>query len=139
SGRVYIPRHTGTVSALAFFVAVGGYGMSVGGHTEYVAQSATSAVGFAVEDLKVSGNVQTSEIEIFQQLGLDGSTSLISLDVEEVRKRLAEMPWVADVEVQKVYPKTVEVRLTEREPFGIWQHGTELAVIEKSGSVIAPL
>jgi cell division protein FtsQ len=139
TGRVYIPRHTGTVSALVFFAAVGGYGMSLGGHTEFVAQSATSAAGFAVEDLKVSGNSQTSEIEIFQVLGLDGSTSLISLDVEEVRKRLAVMPWVSDVEVQKVYPKTVEVRLTEREPFGIWQHGTELAVIEKSGSVIAPL
>lgn len=139
TGRVYIPRHVGSVSAVAFYAAIGFYGMSLGGHTEFVKQSATSAAGFAVEDLKVSGNSQTSEIEIFQQLGLDGSTSLISLDVEEVRQRLAKLPWVSDVEVQKVYPKTVDVRLTEREPFGIWQHGNTLSIIEKSGSVIAPL
>lgn len=139
TGRVHIPKYTGVISAFAFYGAVGLYGMSLGGHTDIVTQSATSAAGFAVEDLKISGNVQTSEIEIFQQLGLDGSTSLLSLDIEEVRQRLAKMPWIADVEVQKVYPKTVEVRLKEREAFGIWQHGTELALIEKSGSVIAPL
>jgi cell division protein FtsQ len=139
TGRVFIPRHTGTISTVVFFAAIGGYGMSLGGHANFVAQSATSAAGFAVEDLKVSGNIQTSEIEIFQQLDLDGSTSLISLDVEEVRQRLAKLPWVSDVEVQKVYPKTVEVRLKEREAFGIWQHGNDLSVIEASGSVIAPL
>jgi cell division protein FtsQ len=139
TGCVFIPRHTGTISTVVFFAAIGGYGMSLGGHTNFVTQSATSAAGFAVEDLKVSGNIQTSEIEIFQQLDLDGSTSLISLDVEEVRQRLAKLPWVSDVEVQKVYPKTVEVRLKEREAFGIWQHGNDLSVIEASGSVIAPL
>ncbi len=56
SGRIHIPAHTGTVSALAFFAATGLYGMSLGGHTEVVAQATTTAAGFAIEDVKVSGN-----------------------------------------------------------------------------------
>ncbi len=139
TGRVHIPAHTGTLATMAFFSAVGLYGMSLGGHTDVVAQATTSAVGFAIEDVKVSGNVQTSEIDVFQLLGLDGATSLIALDVNAARKRLADLPWVEDVDVRKIYPKTIEVRLKERQAFGIWQHGTELSLIEKSGSVIAPL
>ena len=34
TGRVYIPRHTGSLSAVLFFAAVGGYGMSLGGQIE---------------------------------------------------------------------------------------------------------
>lgn len=139
TGRVNIPAHTGTISAIAFFAATGLYGMSLGGHTQTVAQATTSAAGFAIEDVKVSGNAQTSEIDILQLLGLDGTTSLVAMDVNTARRRLADLPWVEDVDVRKVYPRTIEIRLKERDAFGIWQHGSELSLIEKNGSVIAPL
>ncbi|MDO9414559.1 cell division protein FtsQ/DivIB [Pararhizobium sp.] len=139
TGRVHIARHTGTVSAIAFFAATGFYGMSLGGHSQDFAQTTTTAAGFAIEDVKVSGNVETSEIDILQQLGLDGTTSLVALDVAAARKALAELPWVQDVAVRKIYPGTIEVQLTERKAFAIWQHGTEVSLIEKNGSVIAPL
>jgi cell division protein FtsQ len=113
--------------------------MSCGGHTETVAQSVTASVGFAIEDVRVSGNDQTSEIDILQLLGLDGTTSLVALDIEAARKKLSELPWVEYAEVRKVYPTTIEVMLKERQAFGIWQHGTELSLIERDGKIIAPL
>lgn len=139
TGRIHIPPHTGTMSAFGFFAAVGLYGMSLGGHGHEVAQATTAAVGFAIEDVRVSGNEQTSEIDILQLLGLDGTTSLVALDIDAARRKLSELPWVEYAEVRKVYPKTIEVMLKERQAFGIWQHGTELSLIEKNGSVIAPL
>jgi cell division protein FtsQ len=139
SGRIHIPTHVGTVSALAFLAATGLYGMSLGGHTEAVAQATTAAAGFAIEDVKVSGNSETSEIEILQLLGLDGTTSLVALDIDAARQKIANLPWVENVEVRKIYPKTIEVKLKERQAYAIWQHGQELSLIEKSGSLIAPL
>jgi len=139
TGRIHIPAHTGTVSAFAFFASIGLYGMSLGGHGHTVAQATTAAVGFAIEDVRVSGNNETSEIDILQLLGLDGTTSLVALDIDAARRKLSELPWVEYAEVRKVYPRTIEVMLKERQAFGIWQHGTELSLIEKSGSVIAPL
>ncbi|QND47574.1 cell division protein FtsQ/DivIB [Rhizobium lusitanum] len=139
SGRVNIPAHIGTVSALALFAATGLYGMSIGGHAQDVAQATTSAAGFAIEDVKVSGNDQTSEIEILQLLGLDGTTSLVALNADAARQKIANLPWVENVEVRKVYPKAIEVKLTERKAYAIWQHGSELSLIQKDGSVIAPL
>ncbi len=139
SGRVHIPNHTGTVSAFAFLAATGFYGMSLGGYSDLVARTTTNAVGFAVEDVRVSGNSETSEIDILEKLGLDGATSLVALDAETARTKLAELPWVQDVQVRKIYPKTIEVVLKERKAYAIWQHGQELSLIEKNGSVIAPL
>lgn len=139
SGRVNIPAHTGTVSAFALLAATGLYGMSVGGHTQDVAEATTSAAGFAIEDVKVSGNDETSEIEILQLLGLDGTTSLVALNADAARQKIANLPWVQNVEVRKVYPKAVEVKLKERKAYAIWQHGSELSLIQKDGSVIAPL
>ena len=139
TGRIYIPAHVGTVSALAFLAATGLYGMSLGGHTEAVAQATTTAAGFAIEDVKVSGNTATSEIEILELLGLDGTTSLVALDVDAARQKIAKLPWVESAEVRKIYPKTIEVKLKERQAYAIWQHGQELSLIERNGSVIAPL
>ena len=139
TGRIRFPAYTGAVSALALFGATGLYGMNLGGHSQTVAQATTSAAGFAIEDVKIAGNEQTSDIDILQQLGLDGTTSLVALDVETARDLISKMPWVEHVTVRKVYPRTIQVTLTERKAFGIWQHGTELSLIEKSGSVIAPL
>ena len=139
SGRIAIPQHAGKVSLAGFYSAVAFYGLIVGGHGPAVVQAVTTGAGFAVEDVLVSGNRQTSEIDILQLLGLDGSTSLLGLDIAVARQALADMPWVESVEVRKVYPRAVEVVLRERQAYGIWQHGTELSLIEKSGSVIAPL
>jgi Cell division septal protein len=139
TGRVNIPRHVGTFSTFAFLGSVALYGMSIGGHTETVAQAVTASAGFAIEDVRVSGNDQTSEIDILQLLGLDGTTSLVALDIEAARKKLSELPWVEYAEVRKVYPKTIEVMLRERQAFGIWQHGSELSLIERNGNIIGPL
>jgi cell division protein FtsQ len=139
AGRIHIPRHTGSIATVLFIGATGLYGMSLGGHSQDVAQASTTAIGFAIEDVKVSGNRETSEIDILERLGLDGTTSLVALDVNEARKQLTELPWVEDVSVRKIYPGTIEIALKEREAFGIWQHGSDLSLIEKNGSVIAPL
>ncbi|MEW9614798.1 cell division protein FtsQ/DivIB [Shinella sp. S4-D37] len=139
AGRIHIPRHTGNVATALFIGATGLYGMSLGGHSQDVAQASTTAIGFAIEDVRVSGNRETSEIDILERLGLDGTTSLVALDVKEARKQLTGLPWVEDASVRKVYPGTIEIALKEREAFGIWQHGTDLSLIEKNGSVIAPL
>ena len=139
AGRIYIPRYTGCVAAALFFGATGLYGMSLGGHSQDVAQASTTALGFAIEDVRVSGNRETSEIDILERLGLDGTTSLVALDVKDARLKLSDLPWVEDVSVRKIYPGTIEITLKERDAFAIWQHGTDLSLIERNGSVIAPL
>lgn len=139
SGRVNIPRHVGSASVVAFYAATAVYIFALVGEPVQVTQAMTSAAGFAINNVKVSGNAETSEIDILEKVGLDGTTSLMSLDVAQTRDALKTLPWVLDADVRKIYPDTVEIKLKEKVAFGIWQHGSQLELIERDGKPIARL
>jgi len=135
---VRYPRFGASIATGALFGFVLVYGGVKGGHMEEVVQLVTSRAGFAIEDVNITGNVETSEIDILQQIGLDGWTSMVGFSAENARERIAELPWVESAEVRKVYPARVEVQIVERKPFAIWQHEQQLRVIETNGAPIAP-
>ena len=139
SGRVNIPRHVGSASVVAFYAATSAYIFALVGEPVQVTQALTSAAGFAINNVKVSGNAETSEIDILEKIGLDGTTSLMALDVAATRDALKTLPWIREAEVRKVYPDTIEIKLKEKTAFGIWQYGKELSLIERDGKPIAPL
>jgi len=139
SGRVNIPRHLGSVSVVAFYAATSAYIFALVGEPLQITQAMTSAAGFAINNVKVSGNAETSEIDILEKIGLDGTTSLMALDVVATRDALKTLPWILDAEVRKIYPDTIEIKLKEKVAFGIWQHGQELSLIERDGKPIASL
>jgi cell division protein FtsQ len=132
------PPFSATILSAVLLASSGAYGAWLGGHVDSIVQGVTARTGFAVDQIKVVGNRESSEIDILGKLELDGWTSLIGFDAEAARERIDELPWVRTAAVRKVYPHTLEVRIDEREPFALWQHGAELSVIEKSGRVIAP-
>lgn len=137
-GRILIPRHLGGAAVLALFASTGLYGVFAGGHFNALMEATTSSTGFAVERVDVAGNQETSPIDVVQHLGLDGGTSVITMNVDAAREAIMLLPWVADAQVRKIYPDVVDVKLSERRAFAIWQHGRELSLIEQNGSVIAP-
>lgn len=137
-GDLKAPPYSATMLSAAFLVSMAGYGGYLGGHLDEFVQGVTARTGFAVDQIKVAGNRETSEIDILDRLELSGWTSLIGFDVEAARERVASLPWVEVATVRKVYPHTLEVRMEERQPFALWQQGSVLSVIERDGRIIAP-
>jgi len=138
TGDFVPPRFTTSFVTALLFVATGAYGTYLDGQMPEVAQAVTARTGFAVDQVRVVGHRETSEIDILEKLDLTGWTSLIGFDVDAARDRVASLPWVEVASVRKVYPETLEIRITEREPFAIWQHGSELSIIGRKGNVIVP-
>ncbi len=138
SGESEPPRFAATMLTAGFLAATAVYGAWLGGHFPAVVQAVASNTGFAVSEVAVTGNDQTSEIDIVGALGLNGSTSLVQLSPSEARARIVALPWVENASVRKVYPATLEVKLSERKPFALWQQGETLNVIERDGAIIAP-
>jgi cell division protein FtsQ len=138
AGDVEIPRHATSILVAGFLGVSAIYGAILGGHLPQVVQSVSARTGFAIEAVRVTGNVETSEIDILEKLGLDGWTSLVGFDAEEARLRVAELPWVSEASVRKVYPSTVEIIIAERKAAAIWQNGRELSLVDAEGRVIAP-
>lgn len=137
-GDFEAPRFSASILTAALLAVAGISGAYLGGQFPMIVQTVTSRLGFAIEEVKVSGNHETSEIDIVERLGLDGWTSTIGFDAEAARQRIAELPWVQAAAVRKVYPDALEIHIDERKAFAIWQHGSELSVVEASGGVIAP-
>lgn len=134
-----VPRFAGAAMALGLLAATGIYGAAVGGHMPSVVQAVTARTGFALSSVRITGNVETSEIDVLDAVDLNGFTSLVGFDAEAARERIAALPWVQAVTVRKIYPAALEVHIEERQAFAIWQHGSELTLIEKDGRPIAPL
>jgi cell division protein FtsQ len=137
-GEIEPPRFAATMATAGLFALTGLYGAVAGGHSDAVVQALTSRVGFAINDVEIVGNSETSEIDVLQQVGLDGWTSMVGFDVRQARERIVELPWVEGAEVRKVYPSTLSINIVEKKPFALWQQGSQVAVIGEEGNVIAP-
>lgn len=132
------PRFAASMATAVLFGATALYGSYVGGTLPAAVQAVTARTGFAVDQVRVVGHRETSEIDVLDKLGLDGWTSLIGFDAVEARAAIAQLPWVREASVRKVYPDTLEIRIEERQPFAVWQHGSELTIISEKGDAIAP-
>lgn len=137
-GDVVVPRHAGLISTAVFFGLTGLYGAWVGGHMPATIKTTTTAIGLGVNNVKVTGNVRTSDIDVLGALGLDGSTSLVGISAKAAQKAIASLPWVASADVLKIYPDTLSVVIHERKPFAVWQHDGRLSVIDSKGRIIVP-
>lgn len=130
------PRFAATLASATLLGSAALYGAFLGGHLPFALQTVTSRTGFAVDSVRVTGNSETSEIDILDRLGFDGWTSLVGFDVSGARDRIAALPWVESAEVRKIYPRGLEVQVKERQAFAVWQHAGALRVIEADGKAI---
>lgn len=138
AGDVTVSRYAAPAMMAGLLVSAGLYGAYVGGHMPEMVQNVAARTGFAVAQLQITGNRDTSEIDIIGAIGLDGHTSLVGLGAAEARERVEALPWVQQATVRKVYPDTIEISIDERVPFAVWQNDGALVVIERTGAPIAP-
>lgn len=124
--------------AAVVLASTGLYGMALGGHTTTVIDEIAQPLGFAIETVDVSGNVETSEIDVLQALWQTGAESLPSLDPDAARATLEAMPWIEKASVAKTYPDRVAIALQEKKPFALWQKGRELFIVDREGREIVP-
>jgi cell division protein FtsQ len=95
-----------------------------------------SASTLQVRRIAVHGNVRLSAGEVQTLIeGLRG-TNILTANLSSYRRRLLDSPWVADVALRRVLPSTVEVFVSERHPMGLSRMGSQLYLIDRSGTVI---
>jgi cell division protein FtsQ len=143
--KVRLPHGLGITAASLVIVASLGYGVVRGDHVTTMfdmlkdaRDSAANAAGFRIVSLALTGQEHVSREEIFATAGVTGHTSLLFLDVEVARERLKTNPWVADATVLKLYPGELQIGITERVPFALWQKAGRVSVIADDGTVLDP-
>jgi cell division protein FtsQ len=95
----------------------------------------TSSVGSAIS---LTGAKEVSREEILTTAGVTGRASLLFLDADAARTRLMANPWIGDAAVLKLYPDRLQITVTERQAFAIWQKDGRVSVVAADGTVLEP-
>jgi cell division protein FtsQ len=111
-------------------------GAAVGYGSYRAAGFLTAAETLTIDTISVKGTNRMSPGEV--QAVLDGlrGTSMVTADLDSWRARLLESPWVGDAAIRRVFPNTVSVVISERDPLGIGRIGDALYLIDYRGAII---
>jgi cell division protein FtsQ len=141
-----LPRGLGLAAATLFILASLAYGAVKGDHVPALMAGArdardalANAAGFRIDKLSVTGRRQLAKPDVLAIAGVTKRTSLLFLDVDDVRARLQASPWIAEASVRKFLPSRLEIDIAERVPFALWQKDGKISVIAADGAVLAPL
>lgn len=131
-----VPRYAGLKGLGLLFLATAVAGTFVGGHTTTVIAAVTSWSGLKISEVEITGQSETSEVDILDRLGIGALPSLVTFDVDGARERVEALPWVKQATIKKLYPDALQIAVSERTPFAIWQHDGRLSLIDREGRVI---
>lgn len=139
-------RMLARIGACAFLAAVIAHGLIAGGHLDYAGSpwtklsgKAAGLLGFAADDIRVTGLVHQDAEMVLSAMGVQPGGSLIGFDANRARNILENLDWVASAEVVRRFPNRLDITVTEREPFAIWQRGGMHYVIDKSGAAVSAI
>jgi cell division protein FtsQ len=126
------------IAALTYGVFAGGHlGDAIAGLKDARDQLANAA-GFRIAAISLTGQKEVSREEVLTTAGVNGHASLLFLDAEAARARLLGNPWIADAAVLKLYPDRLQISITERQAFALWQKDRKVSVIAADGTVLEP-
>jgi cell division protein FtsQ len=143
--RLPTPPGVGIAASILMLAGTLGYGAVAGGHVADVVSwlkdardGAANTIGFRIAAVSLTGSKEVSREEILTTAGVTGRASLLFLDADAARTRLLANPWIADAAVLKLYPDRLQITVTERLAFALWQKDGRVSVIAQDGTVLEP-
>jgi cell division protein FtsQ len=129
-----------TVAAIVFTTLTdGGRDMRSAGTAARDLDAALAWAGFGLDQVSVEGHRFTPDGDILDALDLTAATTWRSFDGAAARARVERLPWVATASLVRRFPGRLEVRVTERQPYAVWQHGARETLISRDGRVLADI
>ena len=97
---------------------------------------ATAAFGLVVSNIEVEGRETTDVATVMAALSAVRGTPILSVSPHRAKQQLEALPWVRSATIERRLPGTLFVRLVERRPLAVWQHGGIQQLIDQEGAVI---
>ncbi len=139
------PPGLGLAASLLLLAATLGYGAVAGEHVPAIVEqlkeardAAANAIGFRIAAISLTGSSEVSREKILATAGVTTRASLLFLDAEAARTRLLANPWIADAAILKLYPDRLQITITERQAFALWQKDGRVSVIAADGTILEP-
>lgn len=103
------------------------------------AAESLSTVGLSVEEVLVTGRVNTGTADLLDALGAVRGTPILELDIPAARERINALPWVKSSEVVRRLPNSVSIAIEEHTGFAVWQRAGRYTLVARDGAEIIDL
>ena len=103
-----------------------------------LAKSASRA-GFEVERVRVTGVERMNEQVVYERVLGEQDRPMPLVEVEDIRERLLDLPWVADARVSRQLPDMLRIDIVEREPHAVVQKPDRLILVDATGHELEPV
>ncbi len=90
---------------------------------------------FPIQHVKVYGVKHLDPLEMQSMLASLVTKGFFTVDVDLIKERILQMPWVADVSVRRVWPNQIVIEVTEHNPIARWN---ETSLLSASGEIFNP-
>lgn len=82
---------------------------------------------YPIHEVKIAGVVHTNQLEIEHALIPYVSHGFFSVEVEAIKDRLAQIPWIAKVNVRRIWPNEVWINIIEKKAVANWNQASLLS------------
>ncbi|VVC76341.1 Cell division protein FtsQ [Aquicella siphonis] len=90
---------------------------------------------FPIKTVRVFGVNRVNNEEVRSLLLPLVSRGFFTVNVEYIRDRLSQMPWVSELYVRRIWPDQIEVKLVEKKPAARWNNES---LLSEAGEVFTP-
>ena len=87
--------------------------------TTFISQKKISVNKFKVQEIKFENNKILKEFELIEDLSFLYNKSMIFLNSYEIKKKIEKKSFIKRLEVKKIYPNKLIIRIFEKEPIAI--------------------
>jgi cell division protein FtsQ len=96
----------------------------------------TARSGLALQEVRVQGRGETAIADILTAVHANRGDPILGIDIDAVRERLEDLPWIVKAGVERQFPDRLIVSVTEAEPMALWQRNQKLFLVSRGGDVI---
>lgn len=96
----------------------------------------TSDMGFQVQNVLVEGIVNVDPDTLKAVLNVENGDPLFAFDPVATKEVVERIAWVDSARVERRFPDTIYVHITERKPLALWQKDQKIRLIDWRGDVI---
>jgi cell division protein FtsQ len=90
---------------------------------------------FPIKTVRVYGINHVDKHEVQTMIRPLVNRGFFTVNVDYIRDRMLEMPWVADIFVRRNWPDQVEITVVERKPIARWNNAS---LVSQNGDLFSP-
>jgi cell division protein FtsQ len=98
--------------------------------------SMMAVAGFEVRKVVVEGASMVTVADIAEATGVVPGDPIFAFDPRSMRAQVEGVPWVSSAEIHRALPDVVRIRITERQPYAIWQDRQSFRLVSADGRVL---